>query len=201
MMIRNNEEAIRVLLQEGDPDIEHTIFVDVNELSASKDSDYVTTEQETEVLVLLRWVRMLFYVWSTVIKSCELKAMLKTCSMSRDGRAAYLRMLEKLDTTYHGAVGRSVVLQDFPTRLLVAKSDPAVMFDESQSLPRCLYACMYAMCAKIMYAMDATSGVATPHAIRVGRKIRCTTDLLRRSMISIVLPNEALVCLLPQGPQ
>lgn len=37
--------------------------------------------------------------------------MLKQHPGSRDGRAAHLCLLETLDTAYHGAVGRAVVLQ------------------------------------------------------------------------------------------
>lgn len=37
MMMGNNDEALRVLVQEGDPDLEHTVFADVIEPSAMDD--------------------------------------------------------------------------------------------------------------------------------------------------------------------
>lgn len=46
----------------------------------------------------------------------------------------HLRRNENLDTMCYGAVGRSAVLQELTTRLLVGKTDPATMFDELRPL-------------------------------------------------------------------
>lgn len=133
MVMGNNDEALRVLLQEGDHDLEQMVFADVTELPASNDNDPVIT-WEPAVLFSPKWVRMLFNVLSVVLKSRELNAILKMYTRSTDGRAVYLRVLEKLDTTCYGAVGRAVMLQELTTRSLVGRTNSAIIVDELQSL-------------------------------------------------------------------
>lgn len=42
-MMGNNDEALRVLLEEGDPDLEQTVFADASEPSATDDEELVIT--------------------------------------------------------------------------------------------------------------------------------------------------------------
>lgn len=58
-MMGNNDEALRVLLLEGDPDLEQTAFADVADPSSSDDAEHVVT-QEPAVLFDIKWVRMLY---------------------------------------------------------------------------------------------------------------------------------------------
>lgn len=77
---------------------------------------------------------MLFNVLSTVLKSHKLKSILNTYYRSRYDRTVYLKVLENLVTTYYGAVGQAIIMQELTTRTLVRTTDPTIMVDELRSL-------------------------------------------------------------------
>lgn len=61
MMLWNKDEAIWVLLQEGDPDLQHNVFANVIYPSVYDDNEYVLT-QEYMILFNMKWNDMLFNV-------------------------------------------------------------------------------------------------------------------------------------------
>lgn len=134
MIMGNDYEAMRVVLREGDPELEPTMSEDIDVASTQENGVAVMPSVKPEVTFSSQWVKMLFIVLSAVIRSRELKVLLKRYARSRDGRAAYLRVLNTLEAKYCGATGRSVVLQELTTRALVGKTHPAVMFDKIRSL-------------------------------------------------------------------
>jgi len=134
MQAANTEEAVRVLLREGDEDLEDTVFEDVIETVATEEAPAVVLRTESAVVFTKRWVSILFSVLSTLVKSKDLQAVVKKYSRTRGRRAAYLHVLDILDTKFYGTGGKSVALQELVNQTLVGKTDPACMFDEVRSL-------------------------------------------------------------------
>lgn len=140
-MVANDYGAMRVLLRDGDPDLELILFSLIAEDSAEDaDEQSQVSAMDPKVLFFLRWAEMLCMVLSTVIRLRELKPLIRQHARSRDGRSWYLRMPKTLDETYYVGVGRAVVLQELTSKSLVGKSDPISV----TSYDRC--GCVIAAC-------------------------------------------------------
>lgn len=63
MMMRNNDEALQLLLQEGDFDLEQMVFADGTEPLAFDDDELVVAYESTAKFKL-KWINMLFNVFN-----------------------------------------------------------------------------------------------------------------------------------------
>lgn len=97
------------------PDVKMMMFIDITKAPANTIDANAVASFELELLFSSRGVTLLSTVLSVVIRLRELMALLKQYAHTREGKAAYLRVLHKLDTTHNGATGTSVVLQDLTT--------------------------------------------------------------------------------------
>lgn len=76
-MMGSDDEAIRVILPEGDRDLGLTIFAGITRTKAYEDDEPVVRTGEPQLMLSLRRIVVWFNTLSTVLKSRELKAILK----------------------------------------------------------------------------------------------------------------------------
>lgn len=88
MDMDNDNESFRVNLHDGDLDLDQTIITDAANPTASDEDEPAVHTHEPAVIFSLRRVRLVYNVMSTVLKSREFKAILKSYTRSRDVRDA-----------------------------------------------------------------------------------------------------------------
>lgn len=72
----NDDETLRVILNDDDPDIEQTTFTDGTRPAVSDDDEYAVHTRESAVIFSLKRVRLMYSVVSTVFSCRKLKAIL-----------------------------------------------------------------------------------------------------------------------------
>lgn len=85
----NNDEALPVILHDGDFDLGHTISMEVARLASSEDDELVVKTQDLEVIFSSRWINIMHNGLYIFMETCELKAILKAHARRRDGRVLY----------------------------------------------------------------------------------------------------------------
>lgn len=78
MLISNDDDVIRVLMQKGDRDPGQTTFAETTDPLAFDDEGPPVPVRGLNALFLLIWVRLLYAVLSNVLKSRKFKVILKT---------------------------------------------------------------------------------------------------------------------------
>lgn len=136
MGMGNNNDALRVFLNDGDPYLGLTVFPYGAPPQACKDQRPDLPPREPKVMFSLRWLRIVYGVFCAIFKSREFKAIQKAHARNRND-VVYFRVLEKLGTTIYGAVGKVMCLHESNNRTLIGKVDPVIMFDEVDICTAC----------------------------------------------------------------
>eukprot|EP00241_Pyramimonas_parkeae_P021086 CAMPEP_0114314218 /NCGR_PEP_ID=MMETSP0059-20121206/21650_1 /TAXON_ID=36894 /ORGANISM="Pyramimonas parkeae, Strain CCMP726" /LENGTH=138 /DNA_ID=CAMNT_0001439263 /DNA_START=269 /DNA_END=683 /DNA_ORIENTATION=+ len=131
MGMGNNDEALRVLLHDGDPAIGLTVFVDNTPPPASNEQEVAMPARAPEVVFSLRWLSVRCLVCDSQVSGMQ--GHTKGIFMQLNGRV-YFKVLETVGATFCGTVGKVVVRHELTNRTLIGKVDPVIMLDEVMTL-------------------------------------------------------------------
>lgn len=125
-----NEEAYRVVLLVGDPGFVPAESEDVFVAKAAGDGSQNTQPQ---CVFSEQWVFLLFKILTCVIASKELKAVLRQYKATKDGRAAYLHILQVLESEYYGSTGLCTCMKQLHLESMQGNQDPIEFFENMRT--------------------------------------------------------------------
>lgn len=73
---------------------------------------------------------MLYADLAPVVQSRDLRALVKRCEQSEDGRASHFHVMRDLETEFYGRGGLSACVKNINSRTCPRKQDPQPFFDD-----------------------------------------------------------------------